>query len=195
MATLALLVLASCSSRPLDPTGEDTGTDDESTSDSGDSSSDETTGADEFSCDCVELESVCSDDVALATNDCALPSPCGVVNGEAEAAACVLNLLIAGQPARFEYSIATGMGCGNGTRTWQGWFYILGPGQGLDNECYVDACNTSVDKPITMEPSASYYIIESAAYYEACLGGDASTMTGCIFNGLSKGSSVAECGP
>jgi len=35
---------------------------------------------------------------------------------------------------------------------------------------------------------------ERATYCQDCLGQEASVMTGCIFNGLTAGDAVAECG-
>jgi hypothetical protein len=147
------------------------------------------TGEPAPSCSCVDLELICSDEPSMAMADCELPSPCGVVDGSAEASTCVLELLIAGEPAKFEYDIS-GPGCGLGSENWSGWFYILGPSQGIDNECYYEHCDFSM----MHTPSANHYAIAEPEYYADCLGKTPEVQTGCIFNGLSIGSSVAECG-
>lgn len=149
----------------------------------------------EFSCDCVELDAVCPSAMGdgTAMNDCELPSPCGVVDGSAEAATCVLELLIAGAPARFAYNVTSSQGCGGGYNQWIGWFYILGPGAGVDNECFVDECDVGLGNPATQTPAGTLFAIEAPSYFADCLGESASVMTGCIFNGLEAGPAVGSC--
>jgi hypothetical protein len=162
----------------------------ESTTETGDGDGDGDSG---FLCDCVELDMICTRDAATAMHECDAPSPCGVVNGDAAAAECVLELLIAGAPARFAYDITSGEGCGAGYNGWEGWFYILGPGEGIDNECSVDACDNDFGEWPSKEPSAKRYTFAPPAYYADCLGESASVMTDCIFNGLLIGVPIAEC--
>jgi hypothetical protein len=143
----------------------------------------------EPACACVELDRICTADASTAMSDCELPSPCGVVDGSAEPATCVLQLLVDGTPARFAYDI-DGPGCGFASgETWSGWFYILGPGEGLDNECHEEWCDIAYEQT----RDARHYTIAESAYFADCLGKSASVMTGCIFNGLSIGDDVADC--
>jgi hypothetical protein len=145
-------------------------------------------------CGCVDLEPICTPDAVLAMPECAaLPAPCGIVNGNAEAAECVLQLLIAGEPARFAYDLTSSQGCPTGFNNWEGWFYILAPGQGIENECFIDECGNGFGDPPSATPSASHVEIEPPSFFAACLGESAKVMTDCIFDGLSSAAPVAEC--
>lgn len=146
------------------------------------------------SCGCVDLDPICTPDAALAMPECAaLPAPCGILNGNAEAAECVLQLLIAGEPARFAYDVTSSQGCPTGFNNWEGWFYILGPGQGIENECFIDECGNGFGDPPSATPSASHVVIEPPSFFAACLGQSGKVMTDCIFDGLSSATAVAEC--
>lgn len=174
-----------------DGDGSTSGHTDESTSEdeSTDSTTeDESTSGDAEPCSCVELDQIC--DLGTAMNDCELPSPCGVLNGDAEAAMCILQLLVDGAPARFEYYI-TNPDCYWENESWSGWFYILGPGVGIDNECHAECADLLAGEI----PTAHHYTIAEPAYFADCFGKTASVMTGCVVNGLSIGDEVVECGP
>jgi hypothetical protein len=154
----------------------------------------ETGDGDPGACDCTEYEVICTRNAAMAMHDCELPNPCGIVDKyDAEAAECVLELLIAGEPARFEYDIASTQGCDTGYNNQEGWFYILGPDEGLDNECFIDECENGFGEPPSQMPTAMRYTIDEPAHFADCLGGTASAMTNCIFSGLTSGSPIAEC--
>ena len=153
-----------------------------------------------FDCLCVYRDLICDPEAPLALNDCDLPSPCPIVDGSAEAAECVLEMLIAQEPGRFRYSYESTEACGTGQYTWNGWFYILLGGEdasqriGFDNECYIDECNSTVSEPSSETPSAQSYELEEPAYFADCLGKEADVMTACIFNGLSNfGSDISQC--
>ena len=199
---VALLVLLSAACSPgavvLDPedggsgessssTGIDTGTDTLASADTGTDTSteSETAEPEPEPCGCVMLDEICGADSDQAMFECELPSPCGTVSGDAVAAECVLQLLVDQEPARFRYNIESQ----DQSESWRGWFYILGPGEGIDNECHFDGWDFCIDRI----PSAAHFELENPAYFADCLGKSASVMTGCIFNGLSKGPAVAEC--
>lgn len=200
---LGSLLLFACGDRALDdlePT--DASTDDESLEDTASTdaeSTDTDTDADasssddsgepepEPACDCVDFDLVCGDDSHLATLDCELPTPCGVLNDEGVDPApveCILQLLIEQQPARFQYHFEQ-----PGT-TWDGWFYILGSGVGLDNECTIYRGGGASDDTI---PQANDYDLADPATFEDCLGGSTNEMRSCLLAGLQKSHSVPQC--
>lgn len=194
--TLPLLLALSCACKPGgltldegevgDGSGSDTaGTSETSTETGQPAETGDTAEPEPAPCGCVDLELVCDQASDEAMYDCALPSPCGTVNGDAAAAECVLELLIDQEPARFRYDIDSQ----DDTEGWTGWFYILGPGVGVDNECHREGWDFGVD----WTPSGTHYSLEAPAYFADCIGKSASVMTGCIFNGLSAGSALAEC--
>ncbi len=177
-------------STSTDSTDSESTTTESTTTESTDS---ESTGDSGFLCDCVEFDPICTPNAVTAMHDCALPSPCGLVDGNAVAADCVLHLLIAGEAARFEYDIISAQGCGAGYNKRQGWFYILDPDQGLETECFIDECENGIGEPPSQTPLATHQTIAEPAHFADCLGKTASIMTACIFSGLSPSTSITEC--
>jgi hypothetical protein len=183
------------SSSDSDTGGGDSGSDDP---DSGGSGGSATGGSETVeplpTCFCVDLELVCGDQADMATYECALPSPCGLLDDkgdDAETTECVVQLLIAQQPARFQYEFSNDLDDGFETETWSGWFYILGPGEGLDNECYF----YKLDLGGSPMSSAAHYLLAEPAFFEGCLGGTADEMRSCLLSGLDKGEPLAVCSP
>lgn len=166
-----MLVVAGCtdSGNSSDNGGETTGTEDTGGSD--------TTGGGEYiTCECVQLDQVCTGLVHQAAQGCYIDNPCGVitgVEGNENATECVLQMLVDQVPARFYYELADA----NMVETNSGWFYILGPKSGLETGCYKKANGTQV-------PNANYYELEDPSHFEACLGLGIAEMTSCLFGGL-----------
>jgi hypothetical protein len=141
-----------------------------------------------FTCACVELDQLCAAPEATAMQDCDLPEPCGIVeDGDPVAATCVLRLLADQQPSRFRYRISQNDGFQS--EIWTGTFYILGPGEGLDNECYEEYFDLSY----IHDETGFHYALEAPAYFEDCIGKTTSVMTGCIFNGLTETIAIDVC--
>lgn len=137
-------------------------------------------------CTCVELDLVCTKDVGMATADCELEAPCGRLDAGNDATECVRQLLITQAPARFEYQFIVA-----GNQIYSGWFYILGPGEGLDNECFEDIEAFEND----LVPTAAYYELSEPAYFDACPGDGSDEARGCVLAGLGKLGPVDECAP
>ncbi|MEM7152809.1 MAG: hypothetical protein AAF799_08200 [Myxococcota bacterium] len=161
--------------------------DDGSTDDGGSSE----TGEPESRCTCVDLDRVCSHDTELATFDCELPEPCGVLHDQGvsfDTVTCVLDLLIDQEPARFRYHFQNDIGTWE-TETWSGWFYILGPGQGLDNECY----RHEIDQYEENIATANLYTLADPSVFLDCIGLTVDAKRACLLAGLEAGDSAPEC--
>ena len=150
------------------------------------------TGEPEPTCACVDLDLVCGDLEGVATFDCALPNPCGLLDDEGDdpdTVACILDLLIAQEPARFQYRFQNSIDGGWEVRTWSGWFHILEPGVGLDNECYL----RMVDFSGSSTPSANHYTLAEPSVFEECAEMDADDMRACLLGLLEVGEPANEC--
>jgi hypothetical protein len=183
---LAGMFLMACSLRPLSSSeGGEVGSSGESDTGTIDESDSGTTGEEFEPCTCVEGANLNFSCDEATLNDCDVPSPCGLVNlgsPDADVATCVLQLLVdQEQPSQFDYYVSYD----GGFESWEGTFYILGPGIGTDLECH------NVDFSHYLTPAA--YAINEPAYFQDCLGKTASVMTGCIFNGLTAMELVAAC--
>lgn len=153
-----------------------------------------TTGADAEPCACLEsLDLVCDDNRPMALHDCDLPNPCGRVNldnPDPEVSACVLQLLVdQDQPSRFDYVAHVPGDWGDDT--YEGTFFVLGPGAGIDLECLYPSYDFGPPPPV---PTPAFHGLEEPTYFQDCIGKSDTVMAGCIFNGLDKMELVQECG-
>ncbi len=207
----ALLLISGCSGRTVDEAGDELAAESDEASETQSEASEtqseasetqseasetqsDTTGIDAEACSCVTPELVCDDALRpTALHECDVAHPCGVVDidlPDAEVAACVLQLLVdQDTPSRFDYLDSNTGGWGNGY--YVGTFYILGTGTGIDLACEQPSYDIGPPPPVA---TVAYHAINEPAYFADCLDESATVMTGCIFNGLSLGELVAECG-
>lgn len=184
------LLCGSCQVDPDTVVASDTEADASSETDAGTGTEggDEDPGEDPGVCGCVFSGGVCEGWHSVW--DCTLPDPCPNVtdNSDEEAATCVLNLLVEQEPARFFYKFREPTSLGH--EEWAGWFYILGPGEGIDGECHSWQHDFHYGEDVTVARAQ----LETPAYFADCIGKSLSVMNGCIFNGIDvNGAQLAEC--
>lgn len=140
-------------------------------------------------CSCVDLDLVCSESGSIDAYQCPLPAPCDVVVSmpvEREPLECALELLIAQEPARFEYALGY---YDFEVDLYRGWFYILGPGEALDTECHLHG----QDFGVSSDPQTNHHGIESPEYFEGCRILTNEAMLNCVLDGLIPADPAPLC--
>lgn len=137
------------------------------------------TGAPALPCTCN-----LSDECPGRLNDCEAPAPCDRVDEvNPDATTCALELLVAQQFAQFSYCNLCG-----GFETYEGDFFILGPGQGIDLECQIF--------DFSQDLRVRHHTIEPPAYFEGCLAlTEFIPRRDCLLAGFKPGDTLPLCEP